>query len=81
MANTRYWAARLGRSPDLSPRKASLLKRQQGKCWHCGLYFSAEDIMELHHLDKNKTNHHAENLVLVMGYCHDALHGGAHDKS
>jgi RNA-directed DNA polymerase len=34
-----YWSTRLGRHPELSNRKAKLLKQQQGKCACCGLYF------------------------------------------
>lgn len=76
-----YWATRLGRSPDLSPSRAKLLKRQKGRCWHCNLPFSSESLMEVHHLNADPSDNRYSNLVLVMGHCHDALHRGAHNKS
>jgi RNA-directed DNA polymerase len=76
-----YWSTRLGRSLELPVRKAKLLKRQRGKCYHCGLFFSSEDVMEIHHLDRNPSNNHYANLALVMGHCHDVLHRGTSDKS
>ena len=34
-----YWSSRLGRHPELSKAKATLLKKQKGKCAYCGLHF------------------------------------------
>jgi 5-methylcytosine-specific restriction endonuclease McrA len=31
-------------------RTASLLKKQKGKCIHCGLYFQDGDVIELDHI-------------------------------
>jgi RNA-directed DNA polymerase len=76
-----YWSTRLGRSPELSASKAKLLKRQQGRCWYCHLPFASTDIMEVHHIDLNPKHNYYNNLALLMGHCHDALHRGAHDKS
>jgi RNA-directed DNA polymerase len=36
-----YWGTRRGKHPELSTQIAKLLKRQQGKCLHCRLYFTA----------------------------------------
>ena len=70
-----YWTTRMGRYPMTPPRVASLIKRQQGKCSHCQLFFRAEDILEVHHVDRNPKNNKAENLLLLHGHCHDNLHG------
>ena len=45
-----YWSSRLGRHPDVSPRVARLLKRQQGTCRACKLFFSDGDVMEVDHI-------------------------------
>jgi RNA-directed DNA polymerase len=78
--DTIYCTSRMGHSPELAPKVARLLIRQRGRCWHCGLPFSSEDLLEVHHLDDDRTNDRDNNRVLVMGHCHDALHRGAHDK-
>jgi RNA-directed DNA polymerase len=44
-----YWATRLGHQPGLSPRTATLLKRQQGQCPLCGLYFKSDDTLQVDH--------------------------------
>jgi 5-methylcytosine-specific restriction endonuclease McrA len=42
-----YWSKRRGAYPETPNRVAKLLKRQQGKCTHCGLYFTSTDIVEV----------------------------------
>ena len=68
-----YWAARVGRHPEISPRLAHLLKRQQGKCARCGLFFQTDDIIELDHriptAQGGKDQY--ENWQLLHGHCHD----------
>ncbi len=76
-----YWSSRLGRSPEMPPSKAKLLKRQKARCWYCHLPFASSDIMEVHHIDLNPKHNSYNNLALVMGHCHDALHRGTHSKS
>lgn len=76
-----YWATRLGRHPELPARKAKCLKMQRGKCARCHLPFTADDILEEHHLDGNHLNNKMINLQLVHGHCHDGLHRGTYDKS
>lgn len=77
-----YWATRLGRSPVLNSRVAALLKRQRGKCSHCDLVFTSEDILEVHHRDGNHANDKFANLALLHGHCHDTAHRrGTYDKS
>lgn len=73
--NWAYWATRMGKNPLISPRVAKLLKRQSGKCAQCKLYLDTESILEVHHVDHNHKNTKEENLQLVHGHCHDAIHG------
>lgn len=69
-----YWGNRLGKIPDKSPRVIRLLKLQHGKCNHCQLWFKDDDIVEVHHKDKNRSNNMIKNLSLLHGHCHDSLH-------
>jgi RNA-directed DNA polymerase len=68
-----YWSVRLGRRPDVSTKVGKLLKKQQGKCWECGLYFREGDLMEVDHIipltigGKNAFY----NLQLLHRHCHD----------
>ncbi len=68
-----YWSSRMGSYPEINNRVATLLKKQKGKCTHCGQYFTTEDIMEVDHIipksqgGKNTMN----NLQLLHGHCHD----------
>jgi RNA-directed DNA polymerase len=72
-----YWSKRMGdRYQTIDPQKSRLLKRQKGKCAHCGLNFKPEDLIEKHHLEmKSKGGKNADkNLVAVHLHCHDSLH-------
>jgi RNA-directed DNA polymerase len=68
-----YWARRMGHNPLLPPRKARMLKEQQGKCGYCKLHFRHEDILEIHHVDGNHKNNQKGNLMLIHGHCHDRI--------
>jgi retron-type reverse transcriptase len=70
-----YWVQRLGRDPTKSTRTIRLLKRQGGQCSVCGLYFTTEDVMEIHHWDENRQNNRYANLGLLHAHCHDQIHG------
>jgi RNA-directed DNA polymerase len=70
-----YWSQRLGRDPTRPRRIIRLLKQQKGHCAHCGLRFMAEDVMETHHHDGNRSNNRYTNLALLHGHCHDQAHG------
>jgi RNA-directed DNA polymerase len=70
-----YWSIRLGRDPSKPRRVTRLLKRQRGYCAHCGLRFTTEDVIEVHHHDKNHNNNAFDNLRLLHGHCHDVVHG------
>ncbi|BET35044.1 MULTISPECIES: reverse transcriptase domain-containing protein [Wolbachia] len=69
-----YWGNRLRKIPDKLPRVIKLLKLQQGKCGHCQLWFKNDDILETHHIDRNRRNNMKKNLSLLHGHCHDELH-------
>ena len=70
--DTVYWSIRMGRHPEVSKRVATLLKRQKGKCTHCGLYFREGDVMEVDHIiprskgGKDQYN----NLQILHRHCH-----------
>ncbi|MEB3829200.1 hypothetical protein LKK83_17105, partial [Phormidium sp. CCY1219] len=48
--NLKYWSTRMGKQPGVPTRVSKLLKKQKGKCTHCGHYFKEEDIMEIDHI-------------------------------
>jgi RNA-directed DNA polymerase len=58
-----YWVQRLGKDPTKSTRTIRLLKRQNGQCSICGLYFTTEDLMETHHWDGNWQNNGTQTWV------------------
>jgi len=69
-----YWAQRLQRHPLKPLRVVKLLKWQRGKCEECGLPFTAEDVLEVHHLNGNHADNRYMNLSLLHGHCHDMAH-------
>ncbi len=85
-----YWSQRLGRSPLISSRVATLLKKQGGKCAYCHKFFTPEDQIEVDHIQpKSKGGKDTlDNLQLLHKCCHDlktakdgSLNKGcAHDK-
>ncbi len=68
-----YWSSRLGKHPQMPTQKAKLLKKQKGKCNHCGLYFQDGDLMEIDHIiPKSKGGkNESKNLQLLHRHCHD----------
>jgi RNA-directed DNA polymerase len=86
--NLKYWSSRLGEQPGVPSKISKLLKKQKGKCAHCGLFFREEDIVEMDHIiPKSKGGKDTyKNLQLLHRHCHDvktASDGslGTHDKS
>ncbi len=69
-----YWSSRMGRYTGIRPIVARLLKTQKNTCSVCGLYFSMEDIIEVHHLDGNRSNRKYNNITALHGHCHDISH-------
>jgi RNA-directed DNA polymerase len=69
-----YWVTRMGKHPEMPKTKATLLKRQKGKCNHCGLHFKEEDKLELDHIipkSKGGKNEY-KNFQLLHKHCHDS---------
>ncbi|MFN6488086.1 MULTISPECIES: group II intron reverse transcriptase [unclassified Nostoc] len=68
-----YWSKRRGEYPETPNRVAKLLKRQQGKCTHCGLYFTSTDIVEVDHIKPKSLGGKDtyDNLQLLHKHCHD----------
>ena len=76
----------MGNNPEMPIRVSKLLKRQKGKCAHCGLFFREADVMEIDHkIPKSqggKDSH--DNWELLHRHCHDtktALDGSLGNKS
>jgi RNA-directed DNA polymerase len=68
-----YWSSRMGAHPEVSKRVATLLKKQKGKCAHCGLHFREEDLLEVDHiipLSKRGKDEY-KNLQVLHKHCHD----------
>ena len=63
----------MGEHPEVSTRVATMLKRQKGKCVHCGNYFKDGESTEVDHIvptsmgGKNAYN----NWQLLHRHCHD----------
>jgi RNA-directed DNA polymerase len=76
-----YWASRLGRHPELSKEVGKLLKKQKGRCNHCGLIFKDEDLLEVDHIIPCSLggNNSYSNKQLLHRHCHDVK--TAHDGS
>ena len=80
-----YWSARRGTYPGIPTREAKLLKKQKGRCSHCGLYFKDTDIVEVDHIiPKSLGGKDADsNYQLLHRHCHDtktATDGSMHSK-
>lgn len=69
-----YWLPRLHPDPSLSERVVFLLNRQKCRCCKCGLRFRSNDLLEVHHKDRNRQNNSLSNLELLHGHCHDEVH-------
>lgn len=68
-----YWSSRMGVHPEVPARVATLLKRQKGKCAHCGNYFKDGDLIEVDHkIPKSKGGKESyDNWQLLHRHCHD----------
>jgi len=73
-----YWLPRLHKDPALSERVILLLNRQKCRCGKCGLRFRSDDLLEVHHKDRNRAqwapDNNLSNLELLHGHCHDEVH-------
>ncbi|MBW4627227.1 MAG: HNH endonuclease [Brasilonema octagenarum HA4186-MV1] len=72
--NLKYWSSRRGEHPLVPKRIAKLLKRQQGKCAHCGLYFREDDLIEVDHIIPKSLGgkDRYDNLQALHRHCHDS---------
>lgn len=73
----------MGKHPEVTSRMARLLKFQQGRCTHCGLFFKGDDLIEIDHIiPKTKGGKQTwDNLQALHRHCHDEktaidLHSG-----
>lgn len=68
-----YWSTRRGKDIRTPTRVATLLKKQKGKCPHCGLYFTSNDLLEIDHIIPKCKGGKDEykNLQLLHRHCHD----------
>ncbi|MEH2238101.1 HNH endonuclease [Nostoc sp.] len=86
--NLIYWSSRMGIHPEATIRMSTLLKKQKGKCNHCGLYFREEDVLEIDHIIPKILGGKDEykNLQIFHRHCHDMKTTddgsavGTHDK-
>jgi RNA-directed DNA polymerase len=69
----KYWSKRRGEYPGTPTRVAKLLKKQNGICPHCGLYFTDTDIVEVDHIIPKSLGGKDtyDNLQLLHKHCHD----------
>ena len=67
-----YWSKRNSKFYDNHTSKA--LKRQNHSCEICGLTFTGEERIHLHHVDGNHNNWKQENLVAIHESCHNYTH-------
>lgn len=58
--------------PNARLAKSSLLK-EFGGCQECG-YNKIREVLELHHLDRNRRNNHKRNLSILCPTCHSVEH-------
>jgi RNA-directed DNA polymerase len=69
-----YWSKRMSNGyGDIPTRVAKLIKRQKGRCNHCGQYFASDDLVEIDHIQpKNLGGKNTySNLQLLHRHCHD----------
>ncbi|MGB7441561.1 MAG: reverse transcriptase domain-containing protein [Coleofasciculaceae cyanobacterium] len=71
--NLVYWSTRMGNNPEMPKRVSTLLKKQKGKCTHCGLIFRENDVMEVdHRIPKSQGGKDSyNNWQLLHRHCHD----------
>ncbi|NMG60913.1 group II intron reverse transcriptase/maturase, partial [Geitlerinema sp. P-1104] len=69
-----YWNKRMSNGyGDIPTRVANLIKRQKGRCNHCGQYFTSDDLVEIDHIQPKSKGGKDEysNLQLLHRHCHD----------
>jgi RNA-directed DNA polymerase len=79
--NWRYWAIRRGQYPGVSRRLAALMEKQAGCGEACRLFFTPEDLIEIHHRDGHRSDNRSITLVGGHRHGHDQMHAGLHERS
>ncbi len=74
-----YWSQRNSKLYDGHTSKA--LQKQNHTCGYCGIKFTSEERVNLHHTDGNHDNWKTKNLLAVHESCHDYIHMGKRDKT
>ncbi len=71
--NTKYWASRMGKHPEVKNAIAKKLKKQKGKCAWCNLTFQEEDVIEDDHIipKQIRGSNNKDNRQLLHRHCHD----------
>ncbi|MBD2565926.1 reverse transcriptase N-terminal domain-containing protein [Nostoc linckia FACHB-391] len=69
-----YWSQRNSKLYDGETSRA--LKKQNHTCGHCGMKFTSEERVHLHHTDGNHSNWKTKNLLAIHESCHDYTHMG-----
>ncbi|WP_375340552.1 group II intron reverse transcriptase/maturase [Okeania sp. SIO3I5] len=69
----KYWSKRRGEYPGTPKKVTKLIKKQKGKCTHCGLNFTSEDLLEVDHIVPKSLGGKDtyDNLQLLHRHCHD----------
>ncbi len=73
-----YWSKRNSKLYDGTTSK--VLQGQNHSCAICGLKFTTEERVHLHHKDGNHDNWKRQNLVAIHESCHDYLHMGKRES-
>ena len=81
--STRQYLSRLARArslggqgqygPEWTPElRETILTRDGHRCRRCG---NADGMLQVHHVDRDKSNSHSSNLLTLCAACHLAFHG------
>ncbi|HAZ46158.1 MAG TPA: RNA-dependent DNA polymerase [Cyanobacteria bacterium UBA11369] len=73
-----YWSERNSKLYDGLTSK--LLKKQDHSCGHCGMKFTHDERVHLHHIDGNHNNWKHKNLTVVHESCHDYIHSSKKEE-
>ena len=69
-----YWSKRNSKLYD--GKTAKLLNKQNHTCGYCGLRFTDDEDVHLHHKDGNHNNWMDKNLIAIHQSCHQYHHMG-----
>lgn len=63
----------MGTHPEMPTEISKLLKKQKGKCTHCGHFLRDGDLMEIDHITPKSLggNNSYNNLQLLHRHCQD----------